>query len=200
MENQYKNEMEITLGGEKILLRPTFENMAALETALGSIPFLMWKFGKGYDPVKGVIDPELAAKSLPGFAECTQIIYTNQAEKKFTRDQIFEMVCNVGISIAPQMVVYISKSASGNKMAAEPTKRQKKKLSELAPTETINWPSLMTFCVVRLQMRPKDFWGLTFGEFWPLYNQATGNIVKPLSADELDELEASWTGANNGNT
>jgi hypothetical protein len=52
----------------------------------------------------------------------------------------------------------------------------------------------MTFCVARLNMRPSDFWLLTFGEFWPLYNSIMGNTIKPLSADELAEMESAWAG------
>jgi hypothetical protein len=52
----------------------------------------------------------------------------------------------------------------------------------------------MTFCIAKLNMRPSDFWGLTFAEFWPLYNAVTGATIKPLSEDELDDLEDAWTG------
>jgi hypothetical protein len=41
---------------------------------------------------------------------------------------------------------------------------------------------------------------MTFAEFWPLYNAATGHTIKPLDESELDDLEASWTGVNNGNS
>lgn len=126
MENQFKNEMEITLAGEKILLRPTFENLAALETIMGGIPYLMWKFGKGYDISKGVVDPEAAAKALPGYTDCTQIIYTQQAERKYTREQVFELVKKEGVSIAPKLVLYITQVSRGNEFAQEPSKRQKK--------------------------------------------------------------------------
>jgi len=52
----------------------------------------------------------------------------------------------------------------------------------------------MTFCVAKLSMRPNDFWGLTFGEFWPLYNAIVGSTIKPLSESELEDLEDAWTG------
>lgn len=45
-------------------------------------------------------------------------------------------------------------------------------------------------------MRPTDFWDLTFAEFWPLFNRATGKIIKPLSMDDLEDMEAAWAGEN----
>jgi hypothetical protein len=45
-------------------------------------------------------------------------------------------------------------------------------------------------------MRPDDFWKLTFGEFWPLYNTITGNVIAPLSFDDLEDMESAWTGAS----
>lgn len=58
----------------------------------------------------------------------------------------------------------------------------------------------MAFCVARLGMRPNDFWQMTYGEFWPLYNAVTGNTIKPMTEDELENLEAAWTGESNGNS
>lgn len=43
-------------------------------------------------------------------------------------------------------------------------------------------------------MRPVDFWALTFGEFWPMYNAIMGKVIKPLAHDELESLESSWAG------
>lgn len=54
-----------------------------------------------------------------------------------------------------------------------------------------------TFAVSRLGIRPSEFWQMTFGEFWPLYNAVTGNIVKPLSALDLEGLEERWINGNN---
>ncbi len=73
-------------------------------------------------------------------------------------------------------------------------------MDKVPSLDPIDWPSLLTFCVVKLQMRPADFWQLTFAEFWPLYNQATGNTIRSLSVDELEDLESAWTGASDGNS
>lgn len=40
-------------------------------------------------------------------------------------------------------------------------------------------------------MRPIDFWGLTFAEFWPLYNAVTG-ATKPMTKTDVAALEAEW--------
>lgn len=75
----------------------------------------------------------------------------------------------------------------------------KKKLASQEPSrEPINYSGLLTFCVGRLGMRPLDFWQMTFAEFWPLYNAATGNTIKPLTEMELDSLEDAWLGVGNG--
>lgn len=98
MENKFRNEVEISLGGEKILLRPTFENIAKTESNVGSISYLAWKFSRGVSlDDKGKVDPqslssEAAVKSLPSLSEATQIIFYNQAEPKFSIEDIWDLV------------------------------------------------------------------------------------------------------------
>lgn len=126
MANQFKNEMEIEVGGEKILLRPTFESLAAMESDLGGLPYLAYKFGQGVDIETKTIDKLLSAKSLPGVTETTKIIFYNQVEKKFTKEQIFDLVMAEGIRVCAQMVLFLVRCTAGNKLAKEPTKSQKK--------------------------------------------------------------------------
>ena len=57
--------------------------------------------------------------------------------------------------------------------------------------------SFFTFAISRAGIRPADFWQMTFGEFWPLYNAVMGNTTKPLSALELEALEERWINGNN---
>lgn len=56
---------------------------------------------------------------------------------------------------------------------------------------------LLSFAKLKLGISPAEFWQMTFGEFWPLYNQVMGNVILPLSHMELEALEDRWT---NGNT
>lgn len=126
MENKFKNEMEITVGGEKILLRPTFENLAAMESNLGGLPYLAFKFGQGVDIDSKKIDQIKSAKSMPSMTETAQIIFYNQAEKKYTLEQIFDLCIDHGISICAQIVLFLVRVSAGNKMQKEPSEKQKK--------------------------------------------------------------------------
>ena len=50
-------------------------------------------------------------------------------------------------------------------------------------------------------MSPQEAWGVTFGEFWPLYNAIVGRQTKPMSASEFKDLHEAWgKGELNGNT
>jgi hypothetical protein len=60
--------------------------------------------------------------------------------------------------------------------------------------DTMPWDSIYPFAVSKLGIRPNEFWGMTFGEYWPLFNIMTGRTVKPLSRDELEKLERAWAG------
>lgn len=126
MENKARNELEINLGGNKILLRPTFENMAAMESDMGSIASLAFKFGKGVDAATGKVDPQAAALSLPSITETTKIFYYNQAEKKYSLEEMFEMVMAEGIQISIKAVMFLTLCTAGNKFQKQPTKSQKK--------------------------------------------------------------------------
>jgi hypothetical protein len=64
--------------------------------------------------------------------------------------------------------------------------------------EPLQWDYFLSFGVMRMGLSPNDFWGLTFAEFWPLYNALTGKTFKPLSKLELESLEDAWL--NVGNT
>lgn len=126
MENKFKNEMEIKVGGEKILLRPTFENLAAMETKMGGLAYLAFKFGQGIDIDTKTVDQLKSAKSMPSLTETAQIIYYNQAEKKFTIEQIFDLCMDEGIKVCAQAVLFLVKCSAGNKLAKEPSEKQKK--------------------------------------------------------------------------
>lgn len=49
-----------------------------------------------------------------------------------------------------------------------------------------------------MNLKPSDFWQLTFGEFWPIFNAITGQVIRPLSLMEMESLDERWT--KRGNT
>lgn len=126
MENKFKNEMEITLAGEVILLRPTFENLAAMESKLGGVAYLAYKFGQGIDIETGNIDQLKSAKAMPSMTETAQIIFYNQAEKKYSLEEIYDLCLDEGVRVCAKAVLFLVKMTAGNKLQKEPSKRQKK--------------------------------------------------------------------------
>lgn len=125
MANKFKNEMEITLAGEKILLRPTFDNLAEMESKIGGLPYLAHKYGSGISKDEnGKI--AVSAKSLPPMTETAIMIYTNQAERKYTQEQIFEMCLADGVQVSIHFLSFLGKCTMGNKMAVEPSEAEKK--------------------------------------------------------------------------
>lgn len=126
MENKFRNEMLINVGGEEILLRPTFKNIAAMENALGGVAYLAFKFGKGIDVETKKIDPEVSSKSLPTMTEAAQIVFYNQAEPNLSLEEVHELCLAEGIKVCFQVVLFLVKVTAGNKLAAEPSERQKK--------------------------------------------------------------------------
>jgi hypothetical protein len=126
MENKFKNEMLIEVGGEKILLRPTFENLAAMESKMGGLAYLAFKFGQGIDIESKTVDALKSAKAMPSMTDTAQIIYFNQAEKKFSQEEIFDFCLADGIKVCAQAVLFLVRCSAGNKLLAEPSERQKK--------------------------------------------------------------------------
>ena len=49
---------------------------------------------------------------------------------------------------------------------------------------------------MRLNITPTEFWRLTFGEFWALYDMKFGGIIPPLTKIELETLENRWVNGN----
>lgn len=123
MENKFRNELELELAGEKILLRPTFENMAMMENALGSISYLVFKFSKNL--ASGVNETSMM-QSLPPITDTAQIIFYNQAEKKYSLDEIYQKCLDEGSKAGAQVLLFLVRCTSGNKMVKEPSEKQKK--------------------------------------------------------------------------
>jgi hypothetical protein len=123
MENKFRNELELELAGEKILLRPTFDNMALTENALGSISYLIYKFGKTLSPD---LDKLSMMQSLPPITTSAQVIFFNQAEKKYSLEQIYEKCLDEGAKVGAQVLLFLVRCTSGNKLIKEPSEKQKK--------------------------------------------------------------------------
>jgi translation initiation factor 2B subunit (eIF-2B alpha/beta/delta family) len=136
MTNPYRNEMQIKIGGEEILLRPTFENIAAMEAVMGSVAFLGWKYSRGarlqqeskaqeskaQESKAGHVSLENVIRAMPGITELAQVIYFNQAahdpedstKKKFTLEEIWKLVSAEGVTITKEITLYISKICAGS--------------------------------------------------------------------------------------
>jgi len=128
--NKFRNEMEISLGETKILLRPTFENIAAMETVIGSVAYLTWKFSRGArlkdnkdSTVKTAVVTAVQVQSMPSMTECAQIIYWNQAARKpedetqrlYSLEEIWEMIMQQGGNISVRVLEYLGKIMAGDK-------------------------------------------------------------------------------------
>jgi len=110
--NPLKNEKIVDVGGEKILLRPTFENCANLEQALGfGLPMLAYN---------------LAQKKLPNMTDLAKVVYFCQAEKKLTLEQVWELVLKDGMAVATQVLEFVAIITAGDRSQPELTDSQKK--------------------------------------------------------------------------
>lgn len=125
MANKFRNELEVKLGGVDILLRPTFENLSAMESDIGGIGYLGYKFSRGVRLENGKLkeDTETAIKNLPTLTEAAKIIFHNQAatdpndstKKKYSLEEIWDMVLIEGASVSRQVMKYVVLLTAGDK-------------------------------------------------------------------------------------
>jgi len=124
MANTFKNEKEINLNGTLITLRPSFDNMAQVESKLGSIAYLAFKFSQF----------AVNMKNLPGVSELTQIIYYFQAKHDkdvsgdpLTLEQVYDLVCQEGVfKLLTPVLEFLAQCTAGNKNAPEVSDSEKK--------------------------------------------------------------------------
>lgn len=57
------------------------------------------------------------------------------------------------------------------------------------------WDLLLAISVTKLNISPLEFWKLTFGEWYPIYNMVFGKS-KPMTSDEVRGLEEAWARGN----
>lgn len=127
MENKFRNEREIKIAGEVILLRPTFENILAMEQNVGSIMWFGHRFGQG----KTV--EEKLNKCIPTLTEAAQIVYYNQAatkpddptKKKLSLEEIWQLIQADGVNVISEVVMYIRTMTDGDKKPAVKAEEKK---------------------------------------------------------------------------
>lgn len=133
MENKFRNEKEIEMAGEKILLRPTFENIASLEATAGSLAYLGWKFSRGLSD----------GKNMPGLTDFAQIIYHCQAatkdgdptKKKYSLEEIWDLVQQTGIVLLKPLTEFMAQVTAGDRKVNELSERQKKSSPSEGPSQ-----------------------------------------------------------------
>lgn len=133
--NQVKNEYLLKIAGKEILLRPTFEALANIESAVGTLSHLSYRLAKGVTDLKHQL----------GFAEVCRIIFYSQSGQKVVNrapapeyglEDIANLVKAEGLfSVIAQVTIYLGTVAAGDNMAPDLTENAKKNLSSVAPTE-----------------------------------------------------------------
>lgn len=117
--NKFRNEMTVKLGAQEILLRPTFQNIAAMESVVGGLTYLALKFSRGGAGAKSALE---MSKSLPSLSECAQIIFFNQAntkpenmnQKQFSLEEIWDMVQAEGMqTVIHSVTMYLTRITVG---------------------------------------------------------------------------------------
>ena len=58
------------------------------------------------------------------------------------------------------------------------------------------WDLLLSLSVTKMSLSPMDFWAMTFGEWYPIYNAVFGK-EKPMSVNEAILLEEAWANGRN---
>jgi hypothetical protein len=112
-----KNELIVKLGAEEILLRPTFENVAELESNVGALGVIAMRCSKG------------APMSVSA-----QVIYYCQAardpedstKRLRSLEEVWSLVQDQGIKSIVPVMEFLTNITAGNKLAPELTEKQKK--------------------------------------------------------------------------
>lgn len=103
--NTYKNEKVIKMGDVEILLRPTFQNCVSLEAVIeGGFSGLTMRLFKS---------------QMPGLTDITKVVYHCQAEKKYTEEEIWQLVMKEGMGISNQVLMFVAQITAGDKTVIE---------------------------------------------------------------------------------
>lgn len=104
--NKFRNEKLVKLGEAEILLRPTFKKIAQTEFKLGSIAGIAIKVS-GEDKINSQFPISMIA----------EIFFINQAEEKYSLDQIFDLVLEEGYqSCRAQVLEFLVLITAGKKV------------------------------------------------------------------------------------
>lgn len=113
MANKHRNEYVIKVGEVEVLLRPTFENCANLESALGyGLPMLAFN---------------LSQKKMPPLTDLAKVIFFCQAEKKLTMASVWDLVLEEGVGITTQVLMFVGQVTAGDKTQVAVSESELKK-------------------------------------------------------------------------
>lgn len=137
--NSLKNEHIVKLGEVEILLRPDFHNIDSLETNVGTISYLTYKYSRGS---KGTAIEKV--KALPPISEVAQIIYYTQASRnddgtyKYSLEQVWDMVSGEGMNLPllTSILTFLGKVTRGNKHSKPEDAPEEKKILPQQETTT----------------------------------------------------------------
>jgi hypothetical protein len=98
-----------------------------MEAKLGGLAALTFKYSKNVTSEnQNSKDMAEISKCFPSFSETTQIVFYNQVEKKFTLDEIHELVLDAGVKACAQAVTFLVRCTSGSKITKPMTSSKKK--------------------------------------------------------------------------
>jgi hypothetical protein len=106
--NKFRNEIQFELAGETIILRPTFNNLAKTETALGPIASIAIKMADAKKPEEAQIP----------ISSIVQIFFHNQNdENKKSLDELNDLCLDAGYLFCKQKVMEFLLVVTGGKAA-----------------------------------------------------------------------------------
>lgn len=126
--NIFKNEYEMKLGKDgvtPVLLRPTMEALSLVESSIGSLAYLAWKFAVS----------KAQPKNSVSFTDVVKIIYHCQARRnkddrnkpEFSLEEIWAMAQDRGLfQVSAEMIIFVSMVTSGDQSAPEASENAKK--------------------------------------------------------------------------
>lgn len=113
------------MGAKEILLRPTMQAVMSVETEVGGLGYLAFRFSQTRREDIPIAE---RYKYFPSMTEVAAIIYLCQAKPdELKRDEIFELVMARGISIIKDITAFITIMAAGDIGEVEEISEDEKK-------------------------------------------------------------------------